>query len=228
MRAGASGGGHLQTRRDNCKQGNMNVFLLCKMAREAARGHSNKHVVKMILEMAQLLCTAHAVLDHNGAQVPVSVFGDGEHSAPPKTYKPTHRNHPWAVAVRRDEKLYAWVAQLGLALCREYSKRYAGKKHASQHLLECLLRVPPRKFRSAGFVPEAFTPKTATRRITLRSGDKTLFAAQVPLAMPAEYAEQHECAVQAYRSYYHSKDAIHTWEPRAKVPEWYAKATINC
>lgn len=203
----------------------MNVFLLCNMAREAARGHSNKHVIKMILEMAQLLCTAHAVLDHGGAQVPVCVFGENG-DAPPKTYKPTHRNHPWAVAVRRDEKLYTWVAQLGLALCREYSKRYAGKKHASQHLLKCLLRVPPRKFRSDGFVPENFTPKTATRRITLRLKDKTLFAARVPLAMPAEYAEQHECAVQAYRSYYHSKDKIHTWKPRAKVPEWYTPVAV--
>ena len=198
----------------------MNVFLLSGNARRAARYHSNKHVVKMILEVAQLLCTAHAVLDHGGLQVPLEVFGAGE-DGPAKTYKPTHKNHPWAIAVRRQRDLYVWVAQLGLALCREYSKRYAGKRHASQRLLEALERVPPRAFESEKFVPEAFKDTTETRRVALKLADGTLFAARAPLAMPEEFARDADCAVEAYRSYYHSKDAIHAWKPHAQVPKWY-------
>lgn len=152
----------------------MNVFLLSGNARRAARYHSNKHVVKMILEVAQLLCTAHAVLDHGGLQVPLEVFGEGD-QGPAKTYKPTHKNHPWAIAVRRQRDLYVWVAQLGLALCREYSKRYAGKRHASQRLLEALERVPPRAFESEKFVPEAFKDTTETRRVALKSPSGTPF-----------------------------------------------------
>lgn len=198
----------------------MNVFLLSTRARNAARYHSNKHVIKMILETAQLLCTAHAMLDHNGLQVPVDAF---DPHPPSKTYRPTHKNHPWAIAVRRDLRLYVWVARLGLELCREYSRRYAGKKHASQQLLECLLRVPPRSFKSPTFEPESFSGTTAVRRMRLKTSAGVRFDAEVPLAMPEDSSASIGCAVQAYREYYKTKDAINAWEPRASIPKWYSQ-----
>ena len=41
----------------------MNIFYLSHDVDECARFHVDKHVVKMILESAQLLSTAHRVLD---------------------------------------------------------------------------------------------------------------------------------------------------------------------
>ena len=41
----------------------MNIFVLDKEPREAARQHCDKHVVKMIIESAQMLSTTHRLLD---------------------------------------------------------------------------------------------------------------------------------------------------------------------
>ena len=41
----------------------MNIFFLDKDPRECARQHCDKHVVKMVIETAQLLSTAHRLLD---------------------------------------------------------------------------------------------------------------------------------------------------------------------
>lgn len=91
----------------------MNIFYLDKDPDKAATMMYSKHVVKMILESAQLLCTAHHVLDGNDADVP---------------YKPTHKNHPSAIWARESADNYAWLYFHMLALGEEYTKRY-GKKH---------------------------------------------------------------------------------------------------
>jgi hypothetical protein len=41
----------------------MNIFVLDKNPIKAAQQHCDKHVVKMILESAQMLSTAHRILD---------------------------------------------------------------------------------------------------------------------------------------------------------------------
>ena len=89
----------------------MNLFYLHPDPVEAARMQCDRHVVKMILETAQMLSTAHAELD-------------GESPA----YKPTHKNHPSTVWVRSSAAAYEWAFTHMLALGREYTKRY-GKTH---------------------------------------------------------------------------------------------------
>lgn len=93
----------------------MNIFYLDQDVDLAAQAHCDKHVVKMILETAQLLCSAH------------------EKGAAP--YKRTHYNHPCAVWARTDMHNYLWLIDLGLALCKEYTHRY-GKRHKSQDVIE--------------------------------------------------------------------------------------------
>jgi hypothetical protein len=103
----------------------MNIFYLDRDPAEAARMQCDRHVVKMILETAQLLSTAHAELD-------------GESPA----YKPTHKNHPSAVWVRGSLQHYAWTVCHLSALGREYTERY-GKVHKTirEHL--ATLKQPP-------------------------------------------------------------------------------------
>jgi hypothetical protein len=91
----------------------MNIFYLSEDPIKAASYMYNKHVVKMILESAQLLCTAHIELDGIEAQVP---------------YKATHRNHPSAIWVRECSFNYMWLYVHMLALGDEYTRRY-GKTH---------------------------------------------------------------------------------------------------
>jgi hypothetical protein len=97
----------------------MNIFYLSTDPEKAAKYMYNKHVVKMILESAQLLCTAHVISDGENADVP---------------YKVTHKNHPSAIWARESISNYKWLYDHMIALGEEYTKRY-GKKHLT--ILKC-------------------------------------------------------------------------------------------
>ena len=83
--------------------------------------HCDKHVVKMILEYAQLLCSAWHILDE-------------KHEYFKPKYKLTHKNHPCALWVRSSIGNYKWLCALGLALCKEYTFRY-DKIHKSEEII---------------------------------------------------------------------------------------------
>ena len=105
----------------------MNIFYLDKCPKKAAQLQYNKHVVKMILESAQMLCTAHHHYD-NGDKVP---------------YKKAHYNHPSTIWVRENAYNYMWLYKHMVALGNEYTKRY-GKEHLT--ITKCfdpLFRLPP-------------------------------------------------------------------------------------
>ena len=110
----------------------MNIFLLDWIPRVAAEYHCDKHVVKMILETAQLLYTAHRCC---GSDVPENA------------YKLTHKNHPCAKWVRESLTNYLWLASLGWWLCKEYTFRY-GKTHKTEsHIVWLLTNHPALPFR---------------------------------------------------------------------------------
>ena len=95
----------------------MNIFYLDEDPKKCAEYHNDKHVVKMILETAQLLCGVHWVI---GSEAP---------------YKLSHKNHPCSIWVRESLSNYLYLCELGLALCNEYTYRY-GKRHKSQDVIE--------------------------------------------------------------------------------------------
>ena len=107
----------------------MNIFYLDRSPSIAAEMHCDKHVVKMILESAQMLSTAHRVID-----------GD-EYADEVGLYKMAHKNHPSTIWTRTSTENYMWLNRLFGALCREYTYRY-GKHHASERLLSPLAHVP--------------------------------------------------------------------------------------
>ena len=126
----------------------MNIFYLDHDTQICAEMHNNKHCVKMILEYAQLLSTAHRVLDgvelnclsDSGRKKKFWTLGD---SRDYKLYKATHINHPSAVWARKTHQNYIWLSQLLHALCKEYTYRY-GKIHKVERdgLLEELYEWP--------------------------------------------------------------------------------------
>jgi len=107
----------------------MNIFYLHKDPVIAAKVQYNKHVVKMILESAQMLCTAHRVLD-----------GDepADHGG---MYKMVHKNHPSTIWTRTSEMNYQWHWRYFDSLLKEYTHRY-GKHHATERLRN-ILYMPP-------------------------------------------------------------------------------------
>lgn len=105
----------------------MNIFILDKDVKKNAQYHCDKHVVKMILETAQLLCGVHHMTPQVTPQVP---------------YKLSHKNHPCAIWSRESLSNYLYLCELGLELCKEYTYRY-GKRHKSQEVIEwCITNKP--------------------------------------------------------------------------------------
>ena len=106
----------------------MNIFFLDYDVQKCAKYHVDKHVVKMILETAQLLCGVHHATDQLSTdQVP---------------YKLSHKNHPCSIWTRESLSNYLYLCELGLELSKEYTYRY-GKRHKSQDVIEwCLINKP--------------------------------------------------------------------------------------
>jgi len=105
----------------------MNIFFLDESPTLSAKYHVDKHVVKMILETAQLLCGVHHATDQATDQVP---------------YKLSHKNHPCAIWARESLSNYLYLCELGLELGKEYTYRY-GKRHKSIEVIEwCIVNKP--------------------------------------------------------------------------------------
>ena len=107
----------------------MNIFFLDKDPVIAAQYHCDKHCVKMILESAQLLSTAHRVLDEDDAH--------------PDLYKVAHKNHPSTIWTRSSEEHYIWLYELFRNLSIEFGNRY-GKIHLSWNKLGFVLDSLPK------------------------------------------------------------------------------------
>lgn len=85
----------------------MNIFYIDPNPIRAAMQHVDRHVCKMPIELAQMLSTAHHVLD--GAQAPSGI------------YKPAYSAHPCSVWIRETSANYAWAFLHFTALLGEYT-----------------------------------------------------------------------------------------------------------
>ena len=181
----------------------MNIFFLDRDPRRCAEMHNDKHVVKMILEYAQLLSTAHRILD--GVQsVGVSASGRKatryvlQDSRDAVLYKATHVNHPSAKWARDSVANYSWLYNLFAELCKEYTRRY-GRAHLTEQKLSGVLASPPDNMDSFKF-------------------------RDPPPAMPEIYKE--DSAVESYRNYYFGdKQKMAKWKTR-ETPRWFTERLL--
>ena len=111
----------------------MNIFYLHSDPKVAASYFYDKHKVKMILECAQMLCTAHIAL--------------GNEDVP---YKKSHLNHPSSVWVRANNENYQWLYNHMLALGEEYTKRYK-RTHLTITKCKDILAVAPLNIPTGSF-----------------------------------------------------------------------------
>ena len=109
----------------------MNIFYLDKDPNKAARLQYNKHVVKMILESAQMLCTAHHET-YPSDDIP---------------YKNAPVKDPSTVWTRQSLQHYYWLYDHMIALGDEYTKRY-NKTHLSITKCAEILSLAPRGMRN--------------------------------------------------------------------------------
>ena len=178
----------------------MNIFYLNESPEICAQMHCDKHVVKMIIEYAQLLSTAHRVIDgdpyydktKNGRRI--LRYKMKNPNLENTLYKAAMINHPSAVWARKNSENYIFLYNLYVSLCAEYTWRYGGKKHSTDNLLtDLLFRIPEN-------IPEGkfFEP---------------------PQCMPDDVKDT--TSIQAYHNYYNKyKSYFAKWTNRT-TPDWY-------
>jgi len=184
----------------------MNIFVLDKNPIKAAQLQCDKHVVKMVLESAQMLSTVHRVLDGKQVKVPsksgkTTIKG---WTLPDKRenilYKAVHVGHPCTVWTMESIANYIWHYDHFQALATEFEYRYR-KKHKSWVALEDILSIPPKNIAYEGLTP-------------------------FKLAMGASpECINHDDPVGSYRAFYQTKQDRFSMDwTRRDIPEWFNKA----
>lgn len=184
----------------------MNIFFLDKRPDDAAEMHCDKHVCKMLIEYAQLMSTAHRIIDgteyysktKNGRAIKRWLHPD------PKLegilYKASHINHPSTIWTRSSKQHYDWLFRLFRMLSAEYTFRYSRgdlKFHMTWNKLGKILETAPKNIKNNGWEDP-------------------------PQCMPDHCKDKD--VVKAYRNYYiQEKKLFAKWEYNEK-PKWFGES----
>lgn len=181
----------------------MNIFYLHTDTQECAKQHLDKHVVKMILEYAQLLSTAHRLLDgheYEGKSISgrKAMRWKLEDNREENLYMASHMKHPSGMWCRETSGNYLWLYSLWRNLMKEYTFRY-GKHHVAERLIPFLDNLPT----------------------NIKMGEQT----PMPQCMPEQYKVPSN-SIKAYHNYYiGDKQRFAVWTNRS-IPSWYVDAYI--
>ena len=156
----------------------MNIFFLSLIPVEIAEMSCDQHVVKIQLEICQMLYTAWYFAEEEDVVHASAPFTkDGSR----RGYRPAHKKHPMTMWVGSSVKNYMYACKIGIALTLEYTRRY-GKVHTCATHLEWLYHNRPSHFEE-------------------RKSDTAYYSQEgIPECMP----EQYRCSsvVDAYKMYY--------------------------
>ena len=103
----------------------MNIFVLDKDIQTCSKYHADQHVIKMILESAQMLCTVNHQF---GLQAP---------------YKSTHAKHPCTLWAADSLENWIWLRSLALHLNEEFRYRFDRQVDHKSAIVARELPVPP-------------------------------------------------------------------------------------
>ncbi|MFT5115143.1 MAG: hypothetical protein ACI8P9_004487 [Parasphingorhabdus sp.] len=113
----------------------LNIFLLDHDIERCAQYHCDQHVVKMILESVQILCTS---LNKMELKTP---------------YRSTHNNHPCVLWVGDSYDNFLWLKDLTLFLNDEYLHRF--EKQNNHRSIDVLESISGYRYRRRGLTPFA-------------------------------------------------------------------------
>jgi len=179
----------------------MNIFILDLDPRKAAMMVCDKHVNKMIIESAQMMSTAHRMLDGEAYRAKSNSgkttqtyyrFGDERDNL---YYLAVHKYHGCTKWTMESKANYEWHYNHFEGLADEFEYRY-NKPHSTAVKLRELLSKPPQNIPDIGLTPfyQAMT--------------------HYPMCF-------HEDAVTAYRNYYHAAKSFAKWDKGRPAPEWW-------
>ena len=184
----------------------MNIFVINKDPVIAAKEQCDRHVVKMIVESAQMLSTAHRMLDgimerrpsKSGSMIQYYKLDDDREGL---LYKACHFNHPSTIWTRESRANYIWLYEHFTALCDEYTHRYGNVHMSDMKLRHVLKRIPDN------------VPNSSLTPFKLAMGSN-------PECMLSD-------PVESYRSYYKTKKTRFAmkWTKR-EVPSWFLQESV--
>lgn len=144
----------------------MNIFILDSDPKVSAQNLCDKHVVKMLLESAQMLCVPFHL---QTIEIPL--------------YKLTHSNHPCNVWIRQSRENYEWLLEHAIELGSEYTYRFDKIHKSSAVVTWCLNKFSMLDFpfiKQTDFVqamPEIYKSNDAvTAYRSYYKGEKSRFA----------------------------------------------------
>jgi len=181
----------------------MNLFVLDNDPVKAAQLQCDKHVVKMVVESAQMLSTAHRILDgtvemreSKSGKNMIKYWVHPDSGLESILYRVAHQSHPCTVWTMQSKANYDWHYKHFVALCDEYKYRY-GKVHMSDEKLRSILSVAPEN------IPDGQLTKQ-------------------PLAMKSNPECMFDDVVKSYRAFYQTKQERFkmVWSKR-EVPSWF-------
>lgn len=181
----------------------MNIFFLDSSPEVCAQQHCDKHVLKMIIEYAQLLSTAHRVIDgeqyihvteRNHKIKRWKLHDDRENIL----HLAAHVNHPSNIWTRSSTSNYSWLYDMWRHLLKEYTYRYE-KQHSNERLIFALAK-PPQNLKFHKWIDP-------------------------PRAMDEIYKK--EDVIDSYRNFYiNSKSRFARWTKR-DIPDWYIEGMMT-
>ena len=191
----------------------MNIFVLDSDPVIAAQMMCDKHIPKMIVESAQMMCTAHRLLDGKETKRPSKsgktmvkywdlYEGADDLEAELLYYAAVHTGHPCTVWTMESKANYHWHWEHMRALCDEYTYRFSTEKepykmHKTHKEILYAIEAAPRNIPKIGMTEFAQAMK------------------MYPDCMvPGD-------AVQAYRNYYHAAKPFAKWEKGRAAPSWW-------
>jgi hypothetical protein len=160
----------------------MNIFFLSLIPKECAKLYCDQHVIKILLEIVQMMYTAwhHSGVENWTEKAPLTKAGS-------RGYKKAHSNHPMTRWIRAARGNYVFAAKLGCHLANEYTRRFKKIHACTSHIVWLHDHIPP------------------FHRI-IKSPSTFYSSIGIPECMPQEFWDPD--IVIAYKNYYKSKKFV--------------------
>ncbi|PRP75133.1 hypothetical protein PROFUN_03969 [Planoprotostelium fungivorum] len=175
----------------------MNLFLLDLNRQLCAAGHCDKHIIKMILELAQLLYGVWALTEEDAKW---------REQAPKQGYRVTHKHHPVSVWLRASRQNYVFAASFSQAMLEEYTKRYHRVHGCTDHLVWLENNIPPKLEDK----PMSQMPQAMPEQYRVNDGCGSM-----------------EDTVEAYRRYYVGEKMWMAKYTNSEWPQWIDKDVVE-
>jgi len=163
----------------------MNIFFLSMNSTELANLYCDQHVIKILLEICQMLYTAWFYSDETEY---VELHAPYTVNKSRKGYRPAHKKHPMTMWISSSRENYMFAAEIAMCLALEYNKRF-GKIHACAKHALWLYKNQPSHFELRESEKAYYASKDVREDLT-----------RIPECMPDEY--KHESIIESYKAYY--------------------------